>query len=45
MAKNEKLKATATFANGSIEGIVKEYNQAGKVIKKLYIKIRKKLNK
>ena len=41
--ENGKIRSTATFVNGDIDGVVKEYNQAGKVIKETLYKNGKKI--
>jgi len=41
--ENGKIRSTATFVNGDIDGIVKEYNQTGKVIKETLYKNGKKI--
>jgi len=41
--ENGKIRSTATFVNGNIDGVVKEYNQAGKIIKETLYKNGKKV--
>ena len=41
--ENGKIRSTATFIDGDIDGVVKKYNQAGKVIKETLYKNGKKV--
>jgi len=43
--ENEKIRAITPFVNGNVDGILREYNQAGKVIKETLYKNGNKVKK